>query len=182
MKNFEGLRINGRIRISPVVVVDQDGANLGPMPLQAALDIAAEAGLDLVEIAPSNRPPVCRVMDYGKFKFDQALKERKLKKKQSKISKVKEVRISPSIGEHDMDTKFKSAVKFLQEGNKVVVKLEFRRREMAHKDLGSRTMSAFVERLSVFGKPVSSPKMDGKVISCMVEPLDGTGKGVKDIK
>lgn len=178
VKNNEGLRVNGRIRISPVVVIDQNGDNLGPIPLQAALGIAAEAGLDLVEIAPSNRPPVCKVMDYGKYKFDQDMKDRKLKKKQSKLSKMKEVRISPSIQEHDLETKAKSAIKFLQSGNKVNVRLEFRRREMAHQDLGSRTIKAFIDRLSEFGKPSSNPRMEGKVLSCMVEPLDGIKKGV----
>lgn len=175
MKN-EGLRINERIRISPVIVIDQDGENLGALPLKMALGIASEAGLDLVEIAPSNRPPVCRVMDYGKFKFDQDLKERKLKKKQSKISKTKEVRISPSIQDHDMETKAKSAMKFLQEGCKVVIKLEFRRRELAHKDLGVRTMNSFLERLVDFGKAASPPKFEGRSVTCMVEPLDGTKK------
>lgn len=174
--NKEGFRTNERIKISPVILIDQNGENLGTIPLKMALGIASEVGLDLVEIAPSNRPPVCRVMDYGKFKFDQDLKERKLKKKQSKISRTKEVRISPSIQDHDAETKAKSATKFLQEGCRVVVKLEFRRRELAHKDLGIRTMNSFLEKISDIGKPVSSPKFEGRSVTCMVEPLDGTKK------
>lgn len=182
MKNNNGLRVNNQIRLSPVVLIDQDGANLGPVPLQMAMGIASEAGLDLVEISPSSRPPVCKVMDYGKFKFNSELKERKLRKKQSKVSKMKEVRLSPSIQKHDLETKIKSAIKFLQSGQKVNVRLEFRRREIVHKDLGVDMIKSFIDGLSEFGNPVSPPKSDGKIISCVVEPKDGFGKDLKNIQ
>lgn len=175
-------RINSQIRISPVILIDQDGVNMGAVTLQMALGVASEAGLDLVEVSPSSRPPVCRVMDYGKFKFDNELKERKLKSKQSKISKMKEVRISPSIQKHDLETKLKNAVKFLQSGQRVNVRLEFRRREIVHKDIGNQMVRSFLEALSEHGTPVSAPKMDGKVISCVVEPKNGSGKDVKNIQ
>lgn len=175
-------RINSQIRISPVVLIDQDGTNMGAVTLQMALGIAQEAGLDLVEVSSSSRPPVCRVMDYGKFRFENELKERKLKSKQSKISKMKEVRLSPSIQKHDLETKMKSAVKFLQSGQRVNVRLEFRRREIVHKDIGSQMMRSFLETLSEHGTPVSVPKMDGRVISCVVEPKNGSGKDVKNIQ
>lgn len=175
-------RINSQIRISPVVLIDQDGANMGSVTLQMALGIASEAGLDLVEVSSSSRPPVCRVMDYGKFKFENELKERKLRNKQSKISKMKEVRISPSIHKHDLETKLKNAIKFLQSGQRVNVRLEFRRREIVHKDIGNQMIRSFLDGLAEHGAPVSNPKMDGKVISCVVEPKNGSGKDVKNIQ
>ena len=171
-KNNDRLRINEQIRMSPIVVIDRDGKNLGSIPLRIAMDLAFESKLDLVEISPSSRPPVCRLMDYGKFKFEQELKEKKIKKTQAKSCKVKEIRLSPAIGEHDMETKFKSAVKFLQSGHKINVRLEFRRRQMVHQEIGVETINSFIEKLSPFGKAPSKPKMDGRIVSCMVEPLD----------
>lgn len=147
-----------------------------------ALGIASEAGLDLVEIAPGSRPPVCRVMDYGKFKFNQNLKEKKLKKKQSKASKMKEIRLSPTIQKHDMETKMKLASGFLEAGHKVNVRLEFRRRQIVHQNIGHDMMKCFIEGVSEFGAPLSKPKSEGKFISCVVEPKDGVGKDVKDIQ
>jgi translation initiation factor IF-3 len=178
----ENLRVNGQIRLSPVVVIDQEGENLGSMPLQMALGIASEAGLDLVEISPSSRPPVCRVVDYGKFKFNQNLKEKKLKKKQSKASKMKEVRLSPSIQKHDIETKRKSAISFLESGQRVNIRLEFRRREIVHQSLGHEMMKSFLDGISDFGTPVSRPKTEGRAISCVVEPKIGSGKSIKDIQ
>lgn len=174
-------RINSQIKTSPVILIDQDGANLGQVPLHVALGVASEASMDLVEVS-SGRPPVCRVMDYGKFKFESDLKERKLRKKQTKMCKMKEVRLSPSIQKHDVDTKLKSAIKFLESGHKVNVRLEFRRREIVHKDLGNQMIRSFLEGLTEYGSPSSSPKMDGKVISCVVEPRNGSGKDVKNIQ
>jgi translation initiation factor IF-3 len=178
----DSVRVNGQIRITPVVLIDQDGSNHGPVPLQMAMGIASEAGLDLVEVSSSSRPPVCRVMDYGKFKFENELKDRKLKKKQSKISKMKEVRLSPAIQPHDIETKLKSAIKFLQSGQKVNVRLEFRRRQIVHKDIGNQIIRSFLDSLSEYGSAATNPKLDGKVISCVVEPKSGLGNNVKNIQ
>lgn len=187
MKSNDRLRINDQIRISPVVVIDRDGKNLGSLPVRTAIDIALECGMDLVEISPASRPPVCRVMDYGKFRFDQNLKEKKNRKSQSKSSKVKEIRLSPAIQEHDVETKVKSAIKFLQAGHKINVRLEFKRRQMAHQDIGVKMMNSFIDRLSQYGKPLFKPKMDGRIVFCLVESLssessDASGNSVKDIQ
>jgi translation initiation factor IF-3 len=165
-------RANNQIKFSPVIVIDKDGKNLGPLPLQRARDIAMEDGLDLVEIAPNARPPVCRVMDFGKFKFDQKVKEKKQKKKQQKQSQIKEIRLSPSIHEHDIDTKIKAAAKFLSSGQKVNIRLEFKRRELAHKDIGFDVMGKFVCRLEEYGTPQGKPKSEGKSIFCLVDPKE----------
>lgn len=171
-ENEKFYRVNNYIKFSPVIVIDKDGKNLGQLPLQRAKDIALEDGLDLVEIAPNSRPPVCRIMDFGKFKFEQKVKEKKQKKKQQKQSQTKEVRLSPSIQEHDIDTKFKSASKFLAAGQKVNVKLEFKRRELAHRDIGFEVINRFVERLKEYGTPLGKPKSEGKNIFCMIDPKE----------
>lgn len=185
MKNNDRLRTNDQIKMSPVVVINPDGRNLGSLPLKSALNMAMECGLDLVEISPSSRPPVCRIMDYGKYRFNQNLKEKRSKKAQS-ISKTKEIRLSPSIQEHDLETKAKSAIKFLQAGHRVNVRLEFRRRQIVHQEIGVQIMNSFLVRLSQFGKPASSPKMEGKVFFCLVDPVsesnDASGKSIKDIQ
>jgi translation initiation factor IF-3 len=168
-ENEKFYRVNGQIRISPVVVIGSDGRNMGSVPTQRALEIASSAGLDLVEIAPNSRPPVCRIMDFGKFKFEQNIKDKKQRKKQ-KQSQIKEVRLSPSIQEHDIETKLKSAAKFLDAGNRVNLRLDFKRREIAHKDIGFSVMESFVGRLKEHGAPLSKPKSEGRSISCILEP------------
>jgi len=165
-------RANGQIRFSPIVVIDQDGKNLGSLPINTARGLAEEAGLDLVEIAPNSRPPVCRIMDFGKFKFDQALKEKKQKKKQLKQSQIKEIRLSPSIQQHDMETKLKAAIKFLSSNQKVNIKLEFKRRELAHQGIGFKVLNSFLDELKEFGNPIGKPKSEGKSLFCAVEPKE----------
>lgn len=171
-ENEKFYRVNHLIKFSPVVVIDQNGKNLGPLPLTAARGLADESGMDLVEISPSSRPPVCRIMDFGKFKFEQSIKDKKLRKKQNKISHMKEVHLSPGIQNHDIETKAKSAIKFLESGHKVNVKLEFRRREMAHQDLGFKVINSFVDSLKEYGLPSGKPKMDGRNIFCVVCPKE----------
>lgn len=168
-ENEKLYRVNGSIKFSPVVVIDHNGRNLGPTALQEARIIAEEAGLDLVEISPNSRPPVCRVMDFGKFKFEQNLKEKKQRRKQ-KQSVIKEVRLSPSIQDHDLDTKSKAAMKFLSAGHRVVVKLEFKRRELAHKDLGITVMDSFLSRIKDHGIAPDRPRFEGRNLSCVVDP------------
>lgn len=175
-ENEKFYRVNNYIKFSPVVVIDKDGKNLGPLPLQRAKDIALEDGLDLVEIAPNSRPPVCRIMDFGKFKFDQKVKEKKQKKKQQKQSQLKEIRLSPSIQDHDLETKLKAAIKFLSANQKVSVKLEFKRRELAHRDIGFDVMNKFLEKLAEHGQAMGKPKSEGKSIFCLVEPKENLEK------
>jgi len=171
-ENERFYRANDQIRISPVVLINDEGRNLGSMPLARAMEIARQCELDLVEIAPNSRPPVCRIMDFGKFKFDQKLKDKKQRKKQTKMSQVKEIRLSPSIQPHDVETKSKSARKFIEEGHKVNVKLEFRRRELAHRDIGDRVIKEFVAGLGDACEILSPPKSEGRSICCMICPKE----------
>lgn len=164
-------RVNNQIRISPVVLINEDGRNVGAIPLQKAMEIANTVGLDLVEIAPNSRPPVCRIMDFGKFKYEQTIKEKEQKKRQSKTSQLKEVHLSPSIQKHDMDTKSKSARRFLELGHKVVVKLDFRRRELAHRDLGDKAMAEFIAGLADISEVVARPRHEGKSLHCTLSPI-----------
>ena len=173
MKNEEKFyRVNHQIKFSPIVVIDENGKNLGALPLNRAKDLAYEAGKDLVEIAPNSKPPVCRIMDFGKFKFEQKLKEKKQKSKQKKQSQTKEIRLSPVIQENDLETKIKAAQKFLTHGQKVNIKLEFRRRELAHQNLGFEIIKTFVDRLQDFGIAPLPPKSEGKSLFCLVEPKE----------
>jgi len=163
-------RVNERIRFSPILVIDEDGKNLGAIPVEDAKIKARNAGLDLVEVSPSARPPVCRIMDFGKFKYEQSIKEKK-QKRNSKRQQVKEVRLSPRIAIHDVETKANAAAKFLKSGYKVQLRLEYKRRENAHKDLGFEVMDKVLEILSDKGEPVQEPKLEGRFLMCLLEPI-----------
>lgn len=160
-------RVNHQIRFSPVMVI-QEGENLGVMPTDEARKIAKRCGLDLVEVAPQARPPVCRIMDYGKFKYEQGIKEKK--QKQQKTTQVKEVRFTPVIGQHDIDTKIRLIRKFIEEGDKVNLKLEFRKRENAHRELGFDVMQRILAELADVGEPQRPPVLEGRRIVCLIEP------------
>lgn len=168
--NEKFYRVNSQIRLSPVMLIDQHGKNLGSLPLQKAMDLASSSDLDLVEISPNSRPPVCRLMDFGKFKFEQNLKEKKQKKQQLKKTQVKEIRLSPSIQEHDVETKVKSAIKFLTSEQKVNLRLEFKRREIAHQQIGMQVIKSFIEKISEYGTPATEPKFEGRNLMCVIEP------------
>lgn len=170
-ENEKRYRVNEQIRISPVVVINQEGRNMGSLPLQKAMSIALESDLDLVEISPDSRPPICRIMDFGKFKFDQGIKE-KAQKKNQKSQQPKEIRLSPSIQKHDLETKVKSAKKFIQDGHRVNIKLEFRRREIAHTELGREVMSSFLLEMGETCELAGGMKMEGKALFCSVVPKD----------
>jgi translation initiation factor IF-3 len=161
-------RVNEKIKFSPVVVIDSGGQNLGPISLIRAKELAFSANLDLVEVSASSRPPVCKIMDFGKFKYEQEIKEKKIKQVQ-KQSQIKEIRLSCGIADHDMETKSRSAIKFLQNGNKVQVKLEFRRRENNHKEIGREVINRFINKVSDFGVLSKNPSMDGKFLICILE-------------
>ena len=163
------LSINEQIRDKEVRVVGDDGKQYGIMSAKEALKIAREAELDLVKIAPNAKPPVCKIINYGKFKYEQARKEKEAKKKQKTID-VKEVRLSPNIEANDMNTKANMARKFLEKGNKVKVTLRFRGREMAHMQASRHILEEFaqkVEDLAVIDKPI---KQEGRTLTCVLSP------------
>lgn len=160
-------RINEQIRISPVRVIGADGGQLGVISTDEALGIARDAGLDLVEVAPAEKPPVCRIMDFGKFKYQQ-------KKKQHKThvhhTRIKEIRVRPKTGQHDIDFKVNQAKNFLLHKDKVVVSLVFRGREMAHIEEGQRVMKGIVEQLDEVAKVESPPQQMGRRLVCTLSP------------
>ena len=163
------LMINEEIRDREVRVVDQNGEQLGVMSSRDALALAEQRQLDLVKIAPQARPPVCKLMDYGKYRFEQSKKERELRKNQ-KIITVKEVRLSATIEDHDVDVKYKNAVKFLKEGNKVKVTIRFRGRQITHSEIGREIMLDFAERIKEYGTVDKAPVIEGRNMSMIISP------------
>ncbi len=156
-----GPRINHRIRVRQVRCVDDEGKQLGVIDTADALALAAHKGLDLVEIAADQRPPVCRIMDYGKYKYELKKKEQASKKKQHNVQ-VKEVRVRPKIAEHDIQVKVRRARKFLEAGDKVQINCLFRGREMAHKDVGLQVMRHVFEELEDIAKVEREPHLEGR--------------------
>ena len=153
--------IRDRIRCKEVRVIGEEGQQLGVMALRDALNMAKDAGVDLVMVSPSANPPVCRIVDYGKFKYEQLRREKEAKKKQKTVE-VKEVRLSPNIDVNDLNTKCNSARKFIEKGNKVKVSLRFRGREMAHIDSTKHILEDFAEKLSDIAVIEKAPKMEGR--------------------
>ncbi|MBX9929628.1 MAG: translation initiation factor IF-3 [Gemmatimonadaceae bacterium] len=164
-----GPRVNRQIRLSPVRVIGQDGSQLGVIETDVALSMAQEAGLDLVEVAPLARPPVVRIMDYGKYKFEQAKQARIAKKKQHVIQ-LKEVKYRPGIEEHDFETKTRHARRFLQEGNKVKVTLMFRGRQIAHPELGRAVVDRVAKALVDIAKIETDARLEGKFLTMILTP------------
>jgi len=162
------IRINEQIRC-PLIMLVENNQNLGTYTPDAARRIAMDQGLDLVEVAPLSRPPVCRIMDYGKYKYELCIKEKEKKKKQ-KQNQEKEIWLSPSIGEHDILIKSNAAKKFLLEGHRVCVKLKYKRRENAHKELGFDVIQKFITLLAECGVPQSQPRLEGNFLNCIFEP------------
>ena len=161
--------INEEIRDREVRVVDQNGEQLGVMSSREALALAEERQLDLVKIAPQARPPVCKLMDYGKYRFEQSKKEREFRKNQ-KVITVKEVRLSATIEDHDVDVKFRNAVKFLKDGNKVKVTIRFRGRQITHSEIGRQVMNEFAERIKEYGTVDKAPQIEGRNMSMFISP------------
>lgn len=155
------LMINEQIRDKEIRLIGENGAQLGIMPTREALRLAREAELDLVKIAPGAKPPVCKIIDYGKYKYEQGRKEKEAKKKQ-RIIEIKEVRLSPNIEENDLNTKVGAARKFLQKGNKVKVTLRFRGREMAHVQHSKQILDVFAEKVSDIASVEKAPKLEGR--------------------
>ena len=163
--------INEEIRDREVRVVDQNGEQLGVMPIRQALNLADEQQLDLVKIAPQAKPPVCKLMDYGKFRFEQSKREREIRKNQ-KVIEVKEVRLSATIEDHDIDVRVKNAIKFLQDGNKVKVTIRFRGRQITHSEIGREVMHDFAERIKDYGTIDKQPMIEGRNMSMFIAPKD----------
>ena len=161
------MHINEDIREKEVRVIDADGSQLGIMPTRQALQIAAEKGLDLVDIAPQATPNVCRIMDYGKYRFEQAKKEKEARKNQKTVE-VKEIRMSLNIDTNDFNTKVNHTIRFLKGGDKVKVSVRFRGREMTHTNLGNALLERFREACSEYGVVEKPPKMEGRSLSMVV--------------
>ena len=157
----QGPRVNQHIRVRQIRVIDEEGQQLGVLETADALALALRKGLDLVEIAPTQRPPVCRIMDFGKYKYELKKKEQASRKKQHHVQ-VKEVRVRPKIGEHDVQVKVRQARQFLEEGDKVQVNCLFRGREMAHREVGQRVMMHVFELLQDIAKIERDPQMEGR--------------------
>lgn len=163
-KAISELFINEQIRDKEVRVIGEDGSQLGIMDIAEARRLAEEAGVDLVKIAPNAKPPVCRIVDYGKFKYEQTRKEKDAKKKQ-KVVEIKEIRLSPNIDTNDLNTKTANARKFLEKGNRVKVTLRFRGREMAHMAQSKHILDDFAEALADVATVDKAPKVEGRAMS-----------------
>jgi translation initiation factor IF-3 len=161
------IRVNYRIRAKEVRVIADNGDQLGVMGINDALRAAEAAGLDLVEIAPTATPPVCRIMDHSRFKYEQEKKEKEARKKQ-KIVHIKEIRMGPKIGEHDYQFKMRHLEEFLKKGDKVKITMIFRGREMAHIDLGRRVLDRLSSEISAIGEVEEMPKLEGRFLNMVV--------------
>jgi len=151
-------------------VIGPESEQLGVLVLRRALDLAQDSGLDLVEIAPTAKPPVCRIMDYSKFKYDQEKKERRVKKSQH-VTHLKQIRLKPNIGSGDYQVKLKQVIGFLEKKDKVKVNMFFRGREMAHKELGQRILERVVVDTAKYGQPEKAPSMEGRVMYILINPI-----------
>ena len=165
-----GPRANYRINSPEVQVINSSGENLGILKINEAIHLAKEAGLDLIEIAPNAKPPVCKIIDMGKYKYDTQKKANKAKKKQKKIE-IKEIKLRPVTEIHDYNFKLKHAQKFLSKGDKVKFTIKFKGRELQHSNLGSDLMVKIQEDIKLVGKVEMSPKFDGKQMIMVVQPL-----------
>ena len=165
----EGPRVNDEIRSREVQLIDQDGKNHGTVDFHQAIELAQQAGLDLVEIAPNSTPPVCKILDYGKYKFQAQKKAADARKKQ-KIVEIKEIKLRPMIDDHDYDVKMRSMKRFFEEGDKVKVTLRFRGREMAHQELGVQLLTRVRNDLATTAKVEQEPKYEGRQIVMVLAP------------
>ncbi|OZU89759.1 translation initiation factor IF-3 [Virgibacillus indicus] len=165
------MNVNEKIRAREVRLIDSNGDQLGVKSRQEALEIAQTRNLDLVLVAPNAKPPVCRIMDYGKYRFEQQKKEKEARKKQ-KVINVKEVRFTPGIGDHDYETKLKNAKKFLEKGDKVKAAVRFRGRAITHKELGREVLDRMAEDVKDVATVETKPKMEGRNMFMMLAPIN----------
>ena len=165
----DGPRINEEIRSREVQLIDQDGTNHGVVEFRAAMALAAQAGLDLVEIAPNSVPPVCKILDFGKYKYQAQKKAAEARKKQ-KVVEIKEIKLRPMIDDHDYDVKMHSMRRFFEEGDKVKVTLRFRGREMAHQELGTQLLERVRTDTATLAKVEQEPKFEGRQMIMVLAP------------
>ena len=162
-------QINEEIRDKEIRLIGNDGEQIGIVSAAEALHIAEERGLDLVKIAPGSNPPVCKIMDYGKYRFEQSKREKEARRNQHVIE-VKEIRMSPSIGENDFNVKLKNGQKFLREGNRLKIAVRFRGREMAHTEIGEELLKKFASECAELATVDKNPKLDGRHMSMFLSP------------
>jgi translation initiation factor IF-3 len=165
----DGPRINDEIRNREIQLIDVDGTNKGTVDIQTALKMAQEAGLDLVEISPNNNPPVCKILDHGKYKF-QAQKKAAEARKRQKVVEIKEIKLRPMIDDHDYDVKMKAMQRFFEEGDKVKVTLRFRGREMAHQELGTQLLNRVKDDVAEIAKVEQDPRFEGRQVVMVLAP------------
>ena len=165
----KNIRINTRIKSPEVRVIGPNSEQLGVVLLRRALELAAEHNLDLVEVAPLGKPPVCRIMDFSKYKYDQEKKERRVKKSQ-KISHLKQIRVKPHIDENDYQVKLRQVISFLEKKDKVKINLFFRGREMAFKEQSRQVLERFIADIGAYGQLEKNPIMEGRVMSVVIAP------------
>jgi len=163
------LRVNEAIRAREIRLIDENGEQLGIMVVREGLRIAAQRGLDLVEVAPNAKPPVCRLLDYGKYKYEQAKRDREARKKQRTMD-IKEVRMTPKIEGHDFQVKVRNAQKFLQDGDKVKATVRFRGREIVHADIGRALLLDLAEEVKDYGVIEREPRVEGKHMIMVLAP------------
>jgi translation initiation factor IF-3 len=165
----DGPRINEEIRVREVQLIDATGHNHGATPIQTALEMAQSAGLDLVEIAPNSVPPVCKILDYGKFKYQAQKKAAEARKKQH-VVEIKEIKLRPMIDDHDYDVKMRAMKRFFEEGDKVKITLRFRGREMAHQELGYQLLNRVKGDIGPMAKVESEPRFEGRQMVMVLAP------------
>ncbi len=163
-------RVNERIRVPRVLVIDEEGRKLGEFLTSKALELAREKGLDLVEVAPNSRPPVCRIQDYGRMKYERKKKESVARKNQARVQ-IKEVKLRPKTDEHDLEVKTRNARRFIEQGNKVKVTVRFRGREMAHREIGIQQCERLADAISDVATIESRPRMDGNQMFMILAPI-----------
>ncbi|MCB1148954.1 MAG: translation initiation factor IF-3 [Chlamydiia bacterium] len=163
------MRVNKQIRAPKVRLIDSEGKQVGVVTLREAMQMAEVANLDLVEVVPTSVPPVCKIIDYGKFRYDQSKREKESRKARHVI-KVKEVKLRPNVDVHDFETKARHARGFLEEGNKVKITCQFRGREMAHTEIGERIVQKMCDELSDVGQAEDRPKRLGRIIHVVIAP------------
>jgi translation initiation factor IF-3 len=169
----EKLRVNRQIRISPVRVITPDGEQAGIIPIEQAMGMAEEMGMDLVEVAPMARPPVCRIMDYGKYKYEEQRQAREARKRQHHVQ-IKEVKMRPGIEDHDFEFKTRHARRFLEEGNKVKLTMMFRGRQMAHPEFGRQVLDRVSSMLGDVSKVEQHPQLEGRSMVMVLAPTAKT--------
>jgi translation initiation factor IF-3 len=165
----DGPRVNAQITVPTVRLVNEEGQMVGVVPIREALQMAADAGLDLVEVSPNADPPVCKILDFGKFKYEAQKKKSEARKKQ-KVIEVKEIKMRPNIDEHDYEVKMRSIHRFLEEGDKVKVTMRFRGREMVHQDLGIRVLERVRNELDDLAKVEQLPRLEGRQMVMVMAP------------